>query len=100
MRMRIAIGIFGVVTMALIVGPADSSARGGAMAGGRGAPMAGLPAAPVRPAVAPALPATTAPRSAVAPAHIHARGPLARSLHRRFLRDGSFAGYWGYPSYG
>jgi hypothetical protein len=90
--MRIATSILGTVTIALIVGPADSSARGGGIAGGRAAPMA-------RPAVAPALPATAPARPALGPAHLHARAPFAHARHRRFGRDGFAGGWWSYPSY-
>jgi hypothetical protein len=95
MSIRAATSILGILSIGLIVAPADGTARG--FGGGRAAPMGGVHALPARPAI-------VAPRAPVRPlpAAVRPRGnafaPFIRGHHRRLIRNG--AGWWSYPAYG
>ncbi len=78
MRVRIAASILSIFAAGvLIFEPVETSARGGAFAGGRAGP--GLPAAMTRPAIVPPQPVVAPVRARAAPfAHIrHRRAPVA-----------------------
>jgi hypothetical protein len=96
MSIRAATSILGILSIGLIVAPADGTARGFG-GGGRAGPVGGLHALPARPAVV-APPAPVRPLPAAIHPRGHAFAPFIRSHHRRFIRNG--AGWWSYPAYG
>jgi hypothetical protein len=96
MSIRVTTSILGILSIGLIVTPADGIARGFG-GGGRAAPVSGLHGLPARPAVV-APPALVRPLPAASHPRIHAVAPFVRGHHRRFIRNG--AGWWSYPAYG